>query len=587
MKIMLGLAIPVALLSTTAAVNAQAPSADTDHPTVIHATTTEVLVDLVVRDKNHHLVNDLRPEEVQLLEDGVPQKVKVFRNIRGDEQLQAEQADAQAAGTATGGQHGSAPLNTLRQVNFVSVVFAQIAPLNLDFARRAVLEFLKSDDLPNTYVTIYRLDVNLRLVRAYTSDKATLEKAVEAATRGNYTKDGVDLQATTASGVVAAVNASVDLANTTPVSASSSQSVTAGTTTNENMLVGIVTSPLWARDAASQDASVSLGSALLAQARLETGMRFLNSEVNGMDAIDSLHQLVRSQEQLPGRKVVLYLADGITFPMNRREVVNNLIGYANRSGVTFYTIDTRGLSTDDPMMKNLADLSRVGSDSLESRINPGVAQHEDDDVGLTATGSDQGSMRELAEATGGFAVANTNQIVEPMQHMMEDIRNHYELAYRPSSTVYDGHFRKIEVKVSRPKVTLQARKGYYALPELNGEPLQPYELVALNAINAYPSPVSFPYDASLIEFRPQADGVQCEMAFEVPVSGLRIVSDPKTGKASIRASVVALIHDDKGQIVSKVSRDLTRDVPAADAPKLCGPHPLCGASRSAARALRG
>ena len=40
----------------------------------------------------------------------------------------------------------------MRQVNFVSVVLAQIAPLNLEFARRAVREFLKSDNLPNTYV---------------------------------------------------------------------------------------------------------------------------------------------------------------------------------------------------------------------------------------------------------------------------------------------------------------------------------------------------------------------------------------------------------------------------------------------------
>ena len=165
----------------------------------------------------------------------------------------------------------------------------------------------------------------------------------------------------------------------------------------------------------------------------------------------------------------------------RRDVVENLIGYANRSGVTFYTIDTRGLSTEDPMMKSLSDLERVGAESAVSTISPAMSHHETEDVQLTTTGSDQGSMRELAEATGGFAVTNTNQIAEPMQHVMEDIRTHYELAYRPSSTVYDGHFRKIEVKISRPKVTLQTRKGYYAVPELNGEPLQPFELLALNA----------------------------------------------------------------------------------------------------------
>ncbi|HEY0795299.1 MAG TPA: VWA domain-containing protein [Acidisarcina sp.] len=552
-------------LSFSGSLLAQAPVADADRPTVIHATTTEVVVDLIVRDKNHHLVTDLQPDDVQLFEDGVPQKVKVFRNIQGEQQLQEEQS--RAAKVASGSPDSAPSLNTLRQVNFVSVVFAQIAPLNLDFARRAVLEFLKSDNLPNTYVTIYRLDLNLNLVRAYTSDKASLEKAVNDATRGMYTKDGINMQAAIASGVLSSVEATTDIAADTSVTASPTG--TSGTTTRESLVAGIVNSPLFARNAAAQDASVSLGNALITQAHFETGMRFLGSEVNGMDAMDSLHALVRSQEKLPGRKVVLYLADGIAFPVNRREVVDNLIGYANRSGVTFYTIDTRGLSTEDPMMKSLSDLERVGSDSLVSAISPAVSHHEDDDMQLTALGSDQGAMRELAEATGGFAVTNTNQIAEPMQHVMEDIRTHYELAYRPSSTVYDGHFRKIEVKVARPKVSIQTRKGYYAVPELNGEPLQPFELAALNAINAYPSPpVAFPYSASLIEFGPQSDGVQCEMAFEVPISGLRIISNPKTGKSSIRAAVVALIHNDKGQIVGKVSRDLTREVPTADASQL-------------------
>ena len=49
--------------------------------------------------------------------------------------------------------------------------FSQIAPLNLEFAHQAVLEFLKSGALPNTYVTIYRLDRSLKVIQPYTADK--------------------------------------------------------------------------------------------------------------------------------------------------------------------------------------------------------------------------------------------------------------------------------------------------------------------------------------------------------------------------------------------------------------------------------
>src|SRR3984957_16156722 len=139
--------LPILLLSSLLApamLSGQMPEAN-DRP-VIHATTREVLLDLVVRDKHHHAVADLRPEEVEVYEDGVRQKVLVFRNVQGAEQLQIErkmeergQREKQAPqGTAGGGK--SAPLNSLREINFVSVVFAEIAPLNLQFARGSVLE---------------------------------------------------------------------------------------------------------------------------------------------------------------------------------------------------------------------------------------------------------------------------------------------------------------------------------------------------------------------------------------------------------------------------------------------------------------
>ncbi len=81
-------------------------------------------------------------------------------------------------------------------------------------------------------------------------------------------------------------------------------------------------------------------------------------------------ELVRSQKSLPGRKVVLYLADGLTFPINRRDAVDNLISYANRSGVSFYTIDTRGLNVEDPMMEALAAQRRTGAESVAQAVDP-------------------------------------------------------------------------------------------------------------------------------------------------------------------------------------------------------------------------
>ncbi|HSY90135.1 MAG TPA: VWA domain-containing protein [Candidatus Binatus sp.] len=539
------------------------PAADTDRA-VIHTSTREVLLDLVARDKHHHPVTDLRPEEVEIYEDGVRQNIRVFRNIQGRDELANERDDPGTQKPALPAKSGETPhpLNTMRQVNFVSVVFAQVAPLNLEFARRALQEFLKSDNLPNTYVTIYRLDRTLQLLQPYTIDKDAMAKAVDVATKGLRGGGQLDVSSEVASSALATLNATAEniLASpsTGPTTAAAVQNLLL------NPLPAIAHDPLFAANAASQDASVQLGNALLVQAALAKGLRFATSLSDGMDAMDSLHELVRSEELLPGRKVVLYLADGLTFPTNRRDAVDNLISYANRSGVSFYTIDTRGLNVEDPMMQALAAQRRTGAESVAQKVDPMNGHLEDDDVQLTAVASAQLAMRELAESTGGFAVTNTNEISLPMQHMMEDIRSHYELAYAPTSTNYDGHFRKIDVKISRPKITLQTRKGYYAVPDLNGEPLQPFELLALNAMNTPHADQGFPYQVSAMKFRPQENAVEYELTFEVPLSGIKAITDKKTGDLSFRAALVAFIHDSTGEIVRKVSRELARKVSAGD-----------------------
>jgi len=534
---------------------------------VIRTTTREVVLDLVVRDKHQRAVTDLRPDEVEVYEDGVRQNVRSFHDIQGSEQLETERtAAAQKATPQQSGEQariGEQPkaLNSLRQLNFVSVVFADIAPLNLEFARRAVQEFLKSDTLPNTYVTIFRLNRSLGVVQTFTSDKDALAKAVERAAKGLNIQSGMNSSASVVSSNLASLEAQADLILASPTTGQA----TTQAVQNElnNPLAGIANDPLFAANAASQDVSMTLGNAIMTEADMVKGLRFATSLSNGMDAMDSLRAMVHSEESLPGRKVVLYLADGLTFPVNRREVVDDLISYANRCGVSFYTVDTRGLNVDDPMMESLAAQKRAGAESLATTVDPHFSLFKDDDVQLAAVGSTQLAMRELAEATGGFAVTNTNEIAMPMQHMMEDIRTHYELAYTPSSTIYDGHFRKIEVKVSRAKVTVQTRKGYYAVPDLNGEPLQPYELLALNAMNTQPAAPAFPYEFAAMKFRPDQRAVEYEVTFEIPLSELKAVSDPKTGNAHFQAGLVAFIHNESGEVVRKVSRELAREVPSA------------------------
>lgn len=558
---LLALAGSMVLLVPTAWSQNTAPASNIQDIPVIRATRREVLVDLVVRDKHHRLVTNLKPEEIEVYEDGVLQKVNAFRGVSGSEQLQSERGIAERSslpGTHPSSVEPAPPLTSLRQINFVAIVLAEIAPLNLEFAREAVRDFLHSDNLPNTYVSIYKLDRTLKIAQYYTENKDVLEKAVDGAARGAHAADALTAQAAVVGSADASLQAIADNILANPGTDPTVQLAV------RNALLEpfptIVKDPLFARNAAAQDVSATLGMAVLAQARIENGIRFAQSLANGMDTLDALHDIVRSQENLPGRKVVLYLSDGLEFPMNRRDAVESLISYANRAGVAFYAVNTQGLNVEDPMMRSLAELERTGAVSSAQRVDPANGHKEDDDIQLTVSSNKQLALRELAEATGGFVVSDTNEIAAPMERVMEDIRSHYELAYTPTSTIYDGRFRKIEVRVTRPHLTVQTRKGYFALPDLNGNVLQPFEAAALNAINSKPITPPFAYRVAVMKLRPRPDLIEHEVAFEIPLSALHAASSPNGGTARLKTSVVALIHDAKGEVVGKIGRQLTREL---------------------------
>jgi VWFA-related protein len=565
------ISLAITILSFPAIV-AQTTPAPSDQLATIRTRSEEVLLDVVVRDKHHKLVTNLRPNEIEVHEDGVRQDVKIFQFVEGAAQLETERSQAQAQTTATPGpaQAAVTPVKQLRELNFVSIVFGPIAPLDSEFAREAVTDFLKSDSFPNTYLTVYTLANNhLSLAQPYTDNKNALTAVIDRISKG-ASGSGASSESTQ----IASTAITSTLANS--AAASSSTQPTSGP---QDPMLGqfsgaIVTSPLWARNSAATDASTNLGAALETQAMLATTLRFDASE--GLNTIDALRALVYSQARLPGRKLVLYLSDGLAFPVGRREIVDNLISLANRSGVTFYAVDTLGLSLEDATVPGLASQGMVGIESRQrgavTTQNPVHGYQEMDDAELGAVSNREQNMQELAESTGGFAVVNTNQIAEPMERVMEDIRTHYELSYVPKSTTYDGHFRKIEVKLSRPNLTVQTRKGYYALPMLNGEPLQPFEAKALDEINTRPFPSGLPFDAGLMKFWSNQNLVQYMIGLEIPVAELRTAPLPKSDKSQVRASFVALVRDAQGEVVGKISREFQRQISPQDAAKVAMDH---------------
>jgi VWFA-related protein len=124
---------------------------------------------------------------------------------------------------------------------------------------------------------------------------------------------------------------------------------------------------------------------------------------------------------------------------------------ANRSNVSFYPIDPRGLAVFD---ENIVPAAGVG---VGINANPTLSPAEDR-ARLAARNT---SLRTLAEATDGVAVVDTNDLSRGLRRIVDDLSSYYLLGYYSSGKL-DGRFHSITVRVKRPGVQVRARRGYLA-----------------------------------------------------------------------------------------------------------------------------
>jgi hypothetical protein len=254
-------------------------------------------------------------------------------------------------------------------------------------------------------------------------------------------------------------------------------------------------------------------------------------------------------------------------------------------GITFYAVDAHGMDTDvDPMAISSAMLNyaaslsaQQGATSQESLMPPPgkigtlgpptlttrtmELAHQDDYVRFgVSSANTQETLRELAERTGGFLIANTNNVDHLLAHVMEEVDTHYEIAYPPKSEREDGHFRKIEVRLARSGLRVETRTGYFAVPDTIAHPLSPEEMAGLRALDTQPRPHAFDFLSRAYRFRDAGGTAQYAIAFEMPISNLAATPEEATHKHRLHASLLALVKNAEGEIVDRVSKDVPSEV---------------------------
>ena len=125
---------------------------------------------------------------------------------------------------------------------------------------------------------------------------------------------------------------------------------------------------------------------------------------------------------------------------------------ANRNNVSIYALDPRGLA------------------AFEHDVNEAVPFTMDQAM-LRNT---MDSIRVLADETDGRAIVNRNDLAAGMRQIIRDSSAYYLIGYNSSEAPSDGKFHEIKVRVKRPGVEVRHRKGYWALtPEETARAIAP------------------------------------------------------------------------------------------------------------------
>ena len=96
-----------------------------------------------------------------------------------------------------------------------------------------------------------------------------------------------------------------------------------------------------------------------------------------------------------------------------------------------------------------------------SRVN-GHAKGKAIDEFFTEMGSGQLAMGEWADATGGAAYYNSNDLAGLLAKAIAKGSDYYTLSYVPPGRKYDGRHHAIHVELSKPGLKLVYRNEYYA-----------------------------------------------------------------------------------------------------------------------------
>jgi VWFA-related protein len=406
------LAVAIAVCLWSVSLGQQQPS----EGDVVRITTNLVQIDAVITDKSGKPVTDLKPEELQLLEDNRSRKITHFSYIAAPPSKPIVRDDK------VPDVPPNAPPDRLRPEDVRRTIALVVDDLGLSFqsthfVRRALKQFVDQQMQTGDLVAIIRTSGGMGALQQFTSDKRRLYAAIDNIKwyPGGRTEVGA---------------------------------------------FAPIGPPTAGKFGAEFDAH-------------NKDLEEFRSDLFAVGTLGAISYVVRGLSDLPGRKSVLLISDGFRLmdrePLSRTsrndrtlQRLQQLIDETSRASVVIHTINASGLQARSSLRAedSLVDASSSSGARTSDQVEQALRDRSNDALDL------QSGLDFLADETGGTSIHNSNDIAAGIKKIIDD-KGYYLIGYRPDQTTFDPRtgrstFHHLSLKVLRDgKFNVRMRNGFY------------------------------------------------------------------------------------------------------------------------------
>ena len=494
----------------TAAKPVQKPAQKKGQPPGPIRTTTElVLIDAQVTDRSGKPIKGLGREHFVVTEDDKPQTVSSFEyfDIESIEAVAAKDEEPVVVSIA-----GSVSPELIREqvhdrrliVLFFDLTAMQ--PDDLARAREAALKFVREKMSPADMVAAVAFGNRLGILSNFTNDKKMLLSAVGSLANG----------------------ADAQLAALSYAAAQNGE----------------------------DDVQEDVGAAFTPD---ETEFNTFNTD-RKLLAIEGLANILRN---VPGKKIVMQFTGGITQTgEENRTALRAATDAANRSNVSFYTVDARGLMAEIPGGDATTDASTGTSMFSGASVRRQIDNRQDS----------RDTLATLATDTGGRAFFDLGDLGQAFDKMEQDNTGYYLLGYISTNPARDGHWRRVHVRVDITGAHQRYREGYYAPKDYGHFTAEDREQQIEDAMRAESPGVELPLALETAQFRLSDREIFVPIAAKLSSSALQWaekrgereaefdfaaeVRDTKSGRAVAALRDTIKVHLDQGRFEQVNQRSL-------------------------------